>query len=547
MNNRLIKQLSAIALISMIGLSLQANNVDMDKARQTANGFLKQRIAKPGTFNSPALADLKLAHIEASSVDRSANAYYAFNISGGGFVIVAGDDRASQVLGFSDRGQLDFKRMPDNLKALLDDYKAQIEYLQAHPNLKVPQRTSDHSGVIVEPLVKTTWGPQLPYCLQCHMLDGQYSKVGCAGVQMAQIVNYWQYPVTCGPIASYYCSRLGVTLEELPVTTFDYSLMLNSYSHWDSNKKVVVQDTYTNEQAQEAAKLCRYVGQAAKMNYSPSASGTDGKLKLAGMKVLGYNPDAQSVERASGYTDEEWESLMREELDAGHPIMYGATHATADVGHAFIFDGYDSDGYFHINLGWYGFNDGWFLTTAIITTNPGGQYRNYSRNHYMFLDMRPPYYCNINAQGIDASHGFFLLDGSIDIHANDVSIHTSYTTVDLIFTITDNNGNMVAASDTINVAKSEFTQHSDVIGSILLPNSLAEGTYNLQFSYIVDGEMIPVGGAQSELTVAGRLAKFDSAFNMDDLSDLINILITDASSPYRMDDLSDLINHLLSH
>lgn len=546
-----LKRVLAVVLFAIIGINMSATNIDVNTARLTANNFLKQHVANPGSFNAPTLADLKLVHVEPSTIDRNANTYYAFNVKGGGFVIVAGDDRINQALGFSDEGQLDFENMPDNLKALLDNYQEQIEYLQVHPELKVPQHIiSNNRSVIVEPLIKAHWGQFKPYYLQCpKSSNGSYSKVGCAGVQMAQIVHFWQYPITCGPIAGYNCPALGITIEELPATTFDYSKMLNSYCHWDFDRQDVVQDTYTEDQAQEVAKLCRYVGQAARMNYSPSGSGTDGDKKLAGMKILGYNPDAISISRSDGYTNEAWEDLMKVELDAGRPIMYGARNETSDVGHAFIFDGYDTEGYFHINLGWFGVSDGWFLTTVINPYYLNGTPRNYSKMQYMFLDMRPPFYCNVDALSINANDGFFLLGGlfNLRVRATDVNISTSYNALDLFFTITDVNDNIVAASDTINVLNSDFTQHSSINSAIAFPESLTEGTYNLNFNYIVNNKLNTIATVHGELYIAGRLAKFNSPFNMDDLTDLINILVSGKNTEFRMDDLTQLINYLVFH
>ena len=544
-----LKRVLAVVLFAIIGINMSATNIDVNTARLTANNFLKQHVANPGSFNAPTLADLKLVHVEPSTVDRNANTYYAFNVKGGGFVIVAGEDRISQALGFSDKGQLDFENMPDNLKALLDNYIEHIEYLQAHPDLKVPQRICNNRSVIVEPLIQVHWGQLTPYSLHCPIVNGVYSKVGCSGVQMAQIAHFWQYPTTCDPIPRYYSSSLGYYLEELPATTFDYSKMLPSYCHWDFGKHDVVQDVYTEEQAQEIAKLCRYVGQAAKIDYSPYGSGTDGPKKLAGMKILGYNPDAISVELASGYTTEEWESMLRQELDAGRPVMYGARNVISDVGHAFIFDGYDTEGYFHINLGWYGVSDGWFLSTAITPDYLDGTPRNYSKMQYMFLDMRPPFYCNVDAQSINANDGFFLLGGlfNLRVRATDVNISTSYNALDLFFTITDVNDNIVAASDTINVLNSDFTQHSSINSAIAFPESLTEGTYNLNFNYIINNKLNTIATIQGELYIAGRLAKFNSPFNMDDLTDLINILVSGKNTEFRMDDLTQLINYLVFH
>ena len=545
MNITKLMRVYSLTLAALIGVNANASNVDLNTARMTANNFLKHHSSAPGSFKAPALADIKLAHAEASSVDHSANAYYAFNIDGGGFVIVSGEDRASQVLGFSDKGRLDFNNMPDNLKALLNDYKRQIEYLQAHPAMKVNQRLmSENNEIILEPLIKTTWGQQMPYYLQCPMYKGNYCKVGCSGVQMAQILNYWQYPTTCGPIAGYYCSLISMTLEDLPETTFDYSKMLNSYCHWDYDLGETVQDVYTDEQVQEVAKLCRYVGQAARMSYSVGSSSTNG-YKLAGMKSLGYNSNARIVYRTA-YTTEKWERMMRTELDAGRPIMYSAKHVgQTSVSHSFIMDGYDSNGYFHINLGWYGVNDGWFLSTAIITTTLDGSYRDYGANNSMYLDMEPPVYCKVITKDIDAEREFLLQGGILHPRATGVNLYTTYSDVDLVFTLTDQEGNVVATSDPIHVNKVDFVQRSDILGSILLPTDLADGAYEVQFNYLIDGTMTAIGNSLGKLNVVGKFAKFDAKFNIDDVTTVIDYLFTGTPTgnvQVNIDDVTTLID-----
>ena len=550
MNITKFLSVSLIVLATVIGFNMNAANVDVNAARLAANNFLKLRCATPGSLKAPALADLRLAHAEASSVDRSANAYYAFNIDGGGFVIVSGDDRASQVLGFSDKGRLDFNNMPDNLMALLNDYKKQIEYLQAHPSLNVPQRRiSENTEVIVEPLTKTQWGQLMPYYLQCPMYRGYYCKVGCAGVQMAQILYYWEFPKTCGPIAGYTCSLISTTLEDLPETTFDYSKMLLSYCHWDFDLGETVQDVYTDEQAQEVAKLCRYVGQAAKMSYAVGGSSTDGNKKLNGMKTLGYNSSAKNLSRTSAYTTESWENLMRAELDAGRPIMYGAKHVgNTSVSHAFIFDGYDSNDYFHINLGWFGVNDGWFLTTAIITTTLTGDYRDYGANHYMFVDMAPPVYCKVIVQDIDAESDLLILGETLHSQATGVSLYTTFSDVDMTFTLADQEGNRVATSEPINIVKSEFVQRSNINGAITLPTTLNDGTYDLQFNYLMDGTETTVGTSQGKLTVSGKFAKFNTKFTIGDVITLIDYLLVgtpSSSLQVTIDDVTSLIDVIL--
>ena len=62
---------------------------------------------------------------EARSFARSAGStesepFYVFNAEGNqGFVIVSGDDRTTEILGYSKTGSLDLNRLPENLKQLL--------------------------------------------------------------------------------------------------------------------------------------------------------------------------------------------------------------------------------------------------------------------------------------------------------------------------------------------------------------------------------------------------------------------------------------------
>ena len=154
---------SVLAAVATFGFNVSAGNVDANAARQAANSFLKQHAS--GRMMAPAMSDLHLTHAEASVVGHGANAYYAFNIQGGGFIIIAGDDRASQVLGYSDKGRLDYNRLPDNFKALMRGYKEEVEYLQKHPELNVTPALRATSGSGVEPLIKSTWGQEMPYYL----------------------------------------------------------------------------------------------------------------------------------------------------------------------------------------------------------------------------------------------------------------------------------------------------------------------------------------------------------------------------------------------
>ena len=543
----------AFAVLTVMGLHVNAANVNLNSARGVANSYLKLHAAvTPGSLKAPATADLKVAHVEASSVDANANAYYAFNIDGGGFIIIAGDDRASQVLGYSDKGRLDFMNLPDNFKALMRGYKEEIEYLQAHPELKMTPVVRTKRGSGVEPLLKCNWGQEMPYYLQCPIYQGRYCVVGCVATAMAQVMYYWRYPTNCNGVGSYYCYDIGQTLSALPATTFDYNKMLPSYCHWDYDLGELIQDTYTDEQAQEVAKLSRYCGQAVDMGYSPDGSGAYTFSQLAAMKDFGYSASAHEEDRDSwwgtNYTTAEWEAMVREELDKRYPILYSASDPAAG-GHAFVCDGYNSEGLLHFNFGWYGTCDGWYVSTALNMTHRDGDELRFNSNHSILLGVVPPSYCLISADLLSSTDDLFVLGEAMPVQASGVEFMTSFTSFNLIFSLNNAEDKIKASSQAINVVTANFEQGSTVSGAITLPTTLESGSYSLQCRYYQGSSArvsTPIECESSQLRVVGHVARYNTPFTIDDVTTTIDWLLTGEKPGLTIGDVIDLIDTLLS-
>ena len=366
----------AIATLAMTTISANAGNITANAARNAANNFLKQKMLKsPGSFNAAATADLRLVHAEPSAVVAGANDFYAFNIKGGGFVIIAGEDRAAQVLGYSDKGRLDFNNLPLPLIDLLDGYKREIEFLQTYEgNDLIPAPASFKASGTVGPLIKTTWGQEDPYDWQCPVYQGEYCVVGCVATAMAQVLKYWEYPTSCSSLRSFSSSSTYQTIPALPATTFDYSLMLdNYYTHNPETGNPTGYVAFTEEQANEVAKLCRYCGQACKARYgnaNETSTGSytydqrDAFLRFGyseNMQLIGKDP-SYYCSNSNKYSIEEWCDLINIELQAGRPIPYHDLYE----GHAWVLDGVDADGKFHMNWGFNGRFNGWFEINALV-------------------------------------------------------------------------------------------------------------------------------------------------------------------------------------
>ena len=358
---------ASLAVLAMSALNATAGNIDATTARMTANSFWKQKAAT-GKFKAASTADIKLAYTEKSSV--SGNAFYVFNIDGGGWVIVAGDDYAKQVLAYGNTGNIDMDNMPGNMKAYLNMLKGQIETAQAYKGKTVPVKASKNRTV-VEPLLKTSWGQGEPWNRLCPVNGaGETTSVGCAPLAMAQVLYYWKYPNEVSEMPSYPGTGYQ-WYPSMPATTFDFDLIIDQYRYYDpvtGNPTIV---DYTDEQANEVAKLSRYCGQACKSRYGNSGTSTGSYSydQRDGFKTFGYNENLQLIgkdpsyynDNSNKYSIDEWCELIRIELEAGRPIPY---HDMWE-GHAWVLDGVDADGKFHMNWGFNGKFDGWYEIDAM--------------------------------------------------------------------------------------------------------------------------------------------------------------------------------------
>ncbi len=336
-------------------MQITAANVDLATAQQSAQRFLMSN-AVNGRFMTSA-PTVKWTHEVKNSSNAALAAYYIVNTDNG-YVIVAGDDRAREILAYGD-GQLDnLNDLPEAMQLFLNMYQKQMEYLQAHPGLKV-QKGIYRGGVSVGPLLTTAWNQGKPYNMRTPKKGtGQdpYCKVGCSAVALAQVMRYWEYPTTSPALDGYTCPTSGYVIDPLPEYTFDWEHMRNSYP---SSSSGIDQLPQTDIDA--ISWFMRYVGQAETMDYGLDKSGAEREEIMQALGIFGYR-DAHVIEKIDfqtdevNYTNEEWGELIQSELIAGRPLIYCAFDMSSDStgigGHAFNVDGYDADNdMYHVNFG----------------------------------------------------------------------------------------------------------------------------------------------------------------------------------------------------
>jgi hypothetical protein len=119
------------------------------------------------------------------------------------------------------------------------------------------------------------------------------------------------------------------------------------------------------------------------------ADGSSAQTKNIPTALTRYFKYYSGAKYVTRYTnDSTWMALLAAELTDGRPLIYSGFPPDNNVGHAFNIDGVDSRGYFHLNWGWNGKYNGYFL---INNLRPGTN--NFTRDQGAVVNIRPPVYC----------------------------------------------------------------------------------------------------------------------------------------------------------
>lgn len=367
-----MKRILTITGMMAMSAALMASPLTPEQAlkRAQANG--------PSLKKSVAQSSMKLSF--SMQTKDGDPAVYVFDYpDSSGFMIVSGDDSAAPVLGYADSGSFDFENMPPQLEWWLSEYAAQID---SAPEGSGYQKTTRADKTPVSPLVKTKWNQGTPFNNLCPSVGTTKCPSGCVATAMSQVMKYYNYPpVGNGRVtATIPTGGSGVGFISLAQKPFDWDNMLDVYSGYD----------YTNQQAEAVATLMQAAGYASKMNYSVNGSGALSlNAAIALSKNFKYNPNIQYLQRAY-FNATRWEEIIYNELAAGRPVLYGGQ--STSVGHEFVCDGYDGNGYYHFNWGWGGMSDGYFLLDAL---NPdsvgtgGGEGGGYNTGQDIIIGVQP--------------------------------------------------------------------------------------------------------------------------------------------------------------
>jgi PKD repeat protein len=364
------KRKSGIVFVLMVLLAAAwawAEPVSLETAETAAQNWINARTAGQGeTYKRSDVFTVN---------EKSEPACYVFNFTPNGWVIISADDAARPVIAYSLEGAYSPENHPPAFDAWMDVVKQAISNLPIKKALPAPETTDewlrlteDTDGLSpktrsaaaksVAPLIQTAWGQDPPYNAQCPPDDSNpegegHAFTGCVATAMAQIMKYHSYPETG------YGSHSYVPLEHPEYGTLSADFGATTYN-WSAMPAAETNPNF------ELARLLFHCGVAVEMDFGPFYSGAnmENDARNAFKDHFRYEESLYAV-RKSNYTDEQWEALLKAELDAQRPMLY-AGKSSAGGGHSFICDGYDDAGLFHFNWGWVGTLDGYFSLTSLI-------------------------------------------------------------------------------------------------------------------------------------------------------------------------------------
>lgn len=367
-----------LVLLLALGYSpLQAKRITQWQAQQQAYSFWGKQMPQKAKAKS-----------RTATTASPSDAYYVFNNDAGGFVIIAGDDAVTPVLGYTSTGSFDAENLPDGLKDLLKSYERQIAALGDN---YVANQTATRAAFTGEKLLKTAeWNQMAPF----NKYTPNNYVTGCVATAGAIVMKHHGYPAK--GTGSHTYTWNGQDLTANFEHDYDWASMPDKY-------------TSGNDEAfNGVARLMSDLGVAVEMQYAKGGSGaTMEALVTALKKYFGYSKYARLLAIAD-LGAEVWNDRLRAEIDADRPILYSAVNSN-EGGHSFVIDGYKDES-FSVNWGWGGYCDGFYRIGALNPETGGKPLGDqYNLSQSAVFSLQPS-----DGEEVISNLGFIKIDGYLE-------------------------------------------------------------------------------------------------------------------------------------
>lgn len=267
------------------------------------------------------------------------------------FLLVSINKSLPQVLGY---GTKNADELPPTLERMLQRPLAAQKY-----------PLDDVKWTAVKPLLEMQHGFVSPYNDLCPFYtddEGRVSDVrcvpGCVAIAMEQILTYYRRTYTLQDTLKGWSTPHYEIDDLLPGEVYETQNICNLYNVKDESA----------EERQAVARLMYALGVASHMNWGLNESGTSTRRlveplqRAFGLKYVHYMDSYQ-------YDPVAYWNFIAHELQCKRPVYYAAGAMTTE-GHAFVLDGLDEQGLFHVNWGFAGMWDGYFRLDVLAIREP---------------------------------------------------------------------------------------------------------------------------------------------------------------------------------
>lgn len=405
-----VRIVSAFLLFSMIAPNLNAHPVDKQQAVRIAQDFFASAGSSVNVLRSTGLNNqLELADAPTRATLRSAGQgaasadhyYYVFNRGNNdGFVIVAGDDQFPEIIGYSLSGSYN-SEMPEHVRSFFQSIQISMDHRLSSGRLASSQPRAALTAPLigafpaaVSPLLRQIeWDQTDPWNGKTPRKRDNSgglvaTPVGCVATAISQIMRKWQWPDR--GVGSYSYTESDGTKHSVSFNKlYDWANMpeklVSRVSSWS------VEYVFTSEQKEAYSTFCYDAGVGCAMNYTPDFSGAFSQNAARTLREnFRYDKGIKLCKREH-YNQEDWERIIRTELAAGRPIYHAGYGRGMNGGHAFVCDGYNAQGLYHINLGWGGYMNGYYNLNIIDpeALGTGGGNGGYNYGQEILINIQP--------------------------------------------------------------------------------------------------------------------------------------------------------------
>ncbi len=352
-----MKQIFLAILLAVGAIGAWANPVSQSRAEEAAKMWVKARSGQNTTVKQ---------------VFTAKDRYHIVNLAPTGWVIVSTDDAVDPITGYELEGDLDVTNVPSNMRAVIDEI-GDVNKFEARQRTTVSPAWTNMAREFsraddgkIDPLIKVNWTQEGNDAKYCPTNASGRALVGCVAVAMGQAMTVPRWP-NKGK-GSYQYTPAGYGRQEV---------------NWDNEKPydwdAIIKGSNAND---EAARLLYHAGVSVSMGYGANGSGIPSnevnRITNALTKYFCYPSDVTYIWRDNYHGD--WDRLIYNELAAGRAVVYNAISHTntgaKDAGHSFNVDGFDGSGKYHLNWGWAGSGNGWYMLSKL---NVSGYEYNYNQ------------------------------------------------------------------------------------------------------------------------------------------------------------------------